>query len=137
MGFQEDEDIELKIPSDLASIGQHKGVREFRKINLDLSKLKSKTKLNGFQTLPKLENISVSSVGNSNSRLQPQHHRRHTNSLRSGQKSRRPNHRANQSHHSKSRDQRHKRRNHRHHNRRHNPLILQDIVNDQPMSQGK
>ena len=128
--------MEFKIPSDLASIGQHQGVREFRKVDLGRSKLKSKNKLKGFQTLPKLENISYSPLGNSNNGLQPQHHRRHTNALHSGQHSRKGNRRANQNHHSKSRNQRHKRRNHRHHNRRHDPLILRDIANDQPISPG-
>ena len=128
--------MEFKIPSDLASIGRNQGIRELRKIDLDLSKLKSKNNLNGFQTLPKLENISYSPRGNSNKGLEPQHHRRHTNSLPSGQHNRRGNRRPNQNHHSKSRNQRHKRRNHRHHNRRHDPLILRDIANDQPISSG-
>ena len=49
--LSEYEDMELKVPSDLASIGHHQGVREVRKIDLDLSKLKSKTNLNGFYHL--------------------------------------------------------------------------------------
>ena len=128
--------MEYKIPSDLSNIGRPQGMLAFRKIGFGQSKLKSKNKLNGFQTLPKLENISYSSLGNSNNGLQPQHRRRHTTSLRSGQHSRRANHRANQNQRSKSRNQRHKRRNHRHHNRRHDPLTLRDIANDQPMPSG-
>lgn len=128
--------MEFKIPSDLASIGHHQGIRQFRKIDLDLSKLKSKNKLDGFQTLPKLENIKYSPLGNSNNGFPPQHRRRHTTASHSGKHSRRGNRRTNQNHHSKSRNQRHKRRNHRHHNRRHDPLTLRDIANDQPTSSG-
>ena len=124
--------LEFKIPSDLADIGNNQklsGIRGSQKPGLDLSNLKQKRKMKGFQTLPKLENISYSSQPrNTNNDLQSTHRRRHT---KAGQ-----HHKKSNRHviHSKPHQQRHKRRNNRRHNRRHNPLLLRDIANDQPVS---
>ena len=120
--------MEFKIPSDLADIGniqKHSGIQESQNSGINLSNLKQKRRMKGFQTLPKLENISYSSTSsNSNNGLQSTPRRRHTKIGKHHKKS-----------HSKSHQPRHKRRNNRRHNRRHNPMLLRDIANDQPVSQ--
>ena len=120
--------MEFKIPSDLADIGnQYKSsISSWSKSSgSDMSNRKQKRKMKGkgFQTLPKLENISYAPNSRSNNNeLQAPHDRRHTKTA----------------HHKKSRSKphqaRHKRRNNRRNNRRHNPMLLRDIANDQPVS---
>ena len=120
--------MEFKIPSDLADIGNpHKlSISSWSKSSgSDMSNRKQKRKMKskGFQTLPKLENISYAPNSRSNNNeLQAPHERRHIK----------------KAHHKKSPSKphqvRHKRRNNRRNNRRHNPMHLRDIANDQPVS---
>ena len=120
--------MEFKIPSDLADIGNpHKlSISSWSKSSgSDMSNRKQKRKMKskGFQTLPKLENISYAPNSRSNNNeLQAPHERRHTKTAQHHKKSR-----------SKPHQNRHKRRNNRRNNRRHNPMLLRDIANDQPV----
>ena len=122
--------MDFKIPSDLADIGNNQKFSGIRGSQITgVSNLKQKRKMKGFQTLPKLENISYSSQHrNTNDDLQSTHRRRHTKAELHHKK---PNH---HSVYSKPHQPRHKRRNNRRHNRRHNPQLLRDIANDQPVA---
>ena len=126
--------IEWKVPTDLANI-QPNSFSSEAQIYHKKNSLQSKNKLNGFQTLPKLENISYSSLVEENDDLS-EYHQQRTKVLNSRRRKGKGGRRKPRNHHKKSRNHRNKAKNQRRHNRRHDPLMLRDIANDQPVSSG-
>ena len=126
--------IEWKVPTDLANI-QPNSFTSDEQMSQKRNFLQSKNKLNGFQTLPKLENISYSSLVEENDDLS-EYHQQRTKVLNSRRRKGKGGRRKPRNHHKKSRNHRNKAKNQRRHNRRHDPLMLRDIANDQPVSSG-
>ena len=126
--------IEWKVPTDLANIQPNSFSFEDQQSHKK-NFLQSRNKLNGFQTLPKLENISYSSLVEENDDLS-EYHQQRTKVLNSRRRKGKGGRRKPRNHHKKSRNHRNKAKNQRRHNRRHDPLMLRDIANDQPVSSG-